>query len=203
MEVNDADMAAGALLRLGDVARRQGRYAMSLRLIQSAGRFAAILGCAPMQSRYWRTLARTHAEMGARAKFDEAIDLAVSVGCRDVPTHDRCGDNCRRKVLLEKGQGLTLLGNPSTALDIYDQVIPLLGKDERERGNFAILQAQALAHAGHLEAGVSRAIDGLDLARRYGSPRHVSRVTRMHDRLAHTWSASEPAMRTLRDALAS
>ena len=73
----------------------------------------------------------------------------------------------------------------------------------RERGSFAIIEAQALAHAGYLDAGVQRAIEGLELARSYGSARHVSRVQRMHDRLARTIPRTDPRLAELHDALAA
>jgi hypothetical protein len=81
-------------------------------------------------------------------------------------------------------------------LAIYDEVSPSSfdSERERERGSFLIIRAQALAHGGHLHEGVRLGVDGLELARGYGSARHVSRVQRMYDRLTRTWSPSEPAL---------
>lgn len=47
------------------------------------------------------------------------------------------------------------------------------------------------------------ALEGLELARSYGSPRHVSRVQRMHDRLAAELPATAPRLLELAEALAA
>lgn len=104
---------------------------------------------------------------------------------------------------LERGHGLTLLGDPGAALAIYEHAAPPRFRSDRERGSFLIIHAQALAHAGHLDEGVRLAIDGSELARSYQSRRHVSRVQRMYERLTRTWSPSEPHLMTLREALAA
>lgn len=49
--------------------------------------------------------------------------------------------------------------------------------------------------------GVRLATEGLTLARLYRSPRHVSRVQRMHDRLSVTSHRDSPRLRDLADAL--
>jgi hypothetical protein len=76
-------------------------------------------------------------------------------------------------------------------------------RTDRERGSFLIIRAQALAHAGDLHEGVRLAIDGLELARSYGSPRHVSRVQRMYDGLTDKLSPTARPLTDLRDALAA
>jgi hypothetical protein len=71
----------------------------------------------------------------------------------------------------------------------------------RDLGNFTILRAQAHAYAGNVDTGVKLALDGLAFARRYGSPRHVSRVQRMYDRLSQTPIGTSARMRDLAEAL--
>jgi tetratricopeptide (TPR) repeat protein len=195
-------MIAMALTQLGDVARRQGRYSTALRLLASTERHAASASTLTQVLRC-ETLARAHAETGDRGSFERAIDQAEQLAERISPEHHREGKHSPRGVRLERGQGLTLLGDPAAALAIYAEAAPPAFRPDRERGSFAIIEAQALAHAGHLDEGVRRAIEGLDLARSYGSPRHISRVQRMHDRLARTTPATDPRMVELRDALAA
>jgi transcriptional regulator with XRE-family HTH domain len=201
-ELGDVEMVVNAQTQLGDVARRRRRYPMALRLLEGAERHA-VTASLLTRALHWQTVARAHAEMGARPAFERAIERAGEVAILIPPEHHRDGDRSPRGILLEKGQGLTLLGDPRAALEIYDQVTPPVSGAERERGSFVIIRAQALAHAGHLDAGVHLAVEGLQLARSYDSPRHVSRVQRMYDRLTATWSPREPALVELHDALAA
>jgi len=57
------------------------------------------------------------------------------------------------------------------------------------------------AYAGNVDVGVRLGIEGLAFARRYDSPRHVSRVQRMYDRLGGTPIGSSARMRDLAEAL--
>jgi hypothetical protein len=150
-----------------------------------------------------RQLAAGLSELGDRARFERALGRAdtlagaISVERQRDPHHGPQG------LLLERGQGLTLLGRPTAALSIYEAVSPSTFESDRHRGSFLIIHAQALAHAGHLEEGVRVAVSGLELARGYASARHVSRVQRMYDRLTQTWSRSERSLVDLHDALAA
>lgn len=201
-ELGDADMTTAALTQLGDVARRQRRYSAALRLLISAERHAAS-GTVLIQVLRCQTLARAHAEIGERTEFEKAIARAETLAGTISPEHHREGDHSPRGVRLERGQGLTLLGDPNAALRIYEQNTPPVFRTDRERGSFLIILAQGLAHAGHLNEGVRRAIEGLELARRYESPRHISRVRRMYERLAAATPRPEPRLAELRDALAA
>jgi hypothetical protein len=198
----DHDLVARARTQLGDVARRQGRHSWALRLLESAERPVAAAG-AEAQVRHARVMARTYAELGDRKSFAQAIDTAWSTASM-VPSEDR-REGCHGPagVQLERGQGLTLLGEPRSALRIYAEAALPGEEGDREHGSFVIIHAQALAHSGDLDEGVRRAVHGLALARSYGSARHISRVQRMHDRLAQHWSPREPLLRELREALAS
>jgi hypothetical protein len=90
-------------------------------------------------------------------------------------------------VLHEKAHGHTLLWEPERALDIYADTEPAFRTASlRDLGNFTILKAKAHAYAGNVDVGVRLGIEGLAFARRYDSPRHVSRVQRMYDRLGGT-----------------
>jgi transcriptional regulator with XRE-family HTH domain len=200
VELGDPDMMSNAVIQLGDVARRRRRYHAALRLLHSAGRDEAAIPLA--QVRRSQTLARTYAETGDRSAFDQAIGRAEQLAGLVSADHHREGDHSPQGVRLEKAHGLTILGQPEAALAIYDKSAPTTFHTDRERGSFLIIHAQALAHAGHLSEGVRLGIEGLQLARNYRSPRHVSRVQRMHDRLTTVWPPSEPRLAELRDALA-
>lgn len=104
-------------------------------------------------------------------------------------------------VLHEKAHGYTLLWQAEQALDIYtDTEAAIRMASLRDLGNFTILKAQAHAYAGNVDVGVRLGIDGLAFARRYGSPRHVSRVQRMYDRLSDTPIGTSARMRDLAEA---
>lgn len=202
VELGDPDLASIAVIQFGDIARRRRRHNAAVRLLQSAERDVAGAGLLT-QVRRSQTLARTYAETGDRSAFDGAIGQAEQFAGWVSADHHREGEHSPQGVLLEKGQGLTLLGRPRAALAIYEESAPTSFRTARERGSFLIIHAQALAGAGHLDEGVRLAIEGLELARSYGSPRHVSRVQRMHDRLVTVWPRSEPRLVELREALAA
>ncbi len=202
VEAGDPDVIAMALVQLGDILRRRQNYGTTLQLLDASDHHAAAAGLLT-QVRRWQTLARAYAEMGERSPFEQAIDRAEQLAEGIPREHHQDGDHSPHGVRLERGQGLTLLGDPAAALSIYDQCSPFIFRSDRERGSFTIIHAQALAHAGHLDEGVRLAIEGIELARGYNSPRHLSRVQRMHDRLAAVWPRTEPHLVELREALAA
>jgi transcriptional regulator with XRE-family HTH domain len=202
LEVGDSDLIAGAQVELGDVARRRRQYGRALRLLDAAERQAATASVLT-QVRARQAQARAYAELGDRAPFERALARADELAGAMSRENQRDPNHSSHGLRLERGQGLTLLGRPEAALAIYDAVSPSTFESNRERGSFLIIHAQALAHAGHLDEGVRVAVSGLELARGYGSARHVSRVQRMYDRLALTWSRSEPSLVALHDALAA
>jgi transcriptional regulator with XRE-family HTH domain len=201
VELRDADMMARARIQQGDVARRQRSYRPAVALLAGTEHHAAA-GSLSTRVERWQVLARACAEMGELAGFDHAIGQAEDLALRLGPEHHNGGDQSPRGIRLERGQGLTLLGQPAAALAIYDEASPTSFGSDHERGSYLIIRAQALAHARHLDEGVRLACEGVQLARRYRSPRHVSRVHRMYERLLRTWSPSEPALTDLREILA-
>jgi transcriptional regulator with XRE-family HTH domain len=201
VDLGDADMVAHAQIQQADVARRQGRYGPAVALLDAAGRHASA-GSLTTRVARWQTLARAHAEMGDRTAFRRAIGRAEDLASGLAPEHHRGGDQSPRGVRLERGQGLTVLGEPEAALAIYDDEEPVAFGSEQERGSYLIILAQALAHARHLDEGVRVARAGVELAQSYRSARHVSRVQRMYRRLLRTWSPDEPALIELREILA-
>lgn len=201
-ELNDSDIVTLALTHQADVARRRGRYESAIRQLESAEALAKASGT-PTQGLRWQTLARCHAEYGNKAAFLRCIDVALDAAAH-LPDHEEASNNdfTYHEVTLERAHGLTLLWEPLAALEIYNcPENQATFRPLRELGNFTILRAQAHAYAGEIEEGVRLAIEGLTLARLYRSPRHVSRVQRMHDRLSVTCHRDSPHLRDLADAL--
>jgi len=201
VELGDPDLAAGAMIQLGDIARRRGRHRAGLRLL-AAARMDVAAASMPTQVRRCQTAARAHAEAGDRTAFDAEIGQAGQLAELAGAEAPDMATSSPQDVRLEHAQGLTVLGYATEALAIYETEQVVLATD-RQRGSYLIIRAQALAHAGHLDEGVRVALEGLALARSYGSARHVSRVQRMHDRLAVELPAFEPRLVELREALAA
>jgi tetratricopeptide (TPR) repeat protein len=153
VELGDSDMVAGAQVQLGDVARRRHQYGRALGLLDAAERHAAA-GSLATRIRAHQAQARTFAELGDRARFERAISRADGLAATIPREYQRAPDHGTQELRLERGQGLTLLGRPTAALAIYDQVSPSTFESDREHGSFLIIRAQALAHAGHLDEGV-------------------------------------------------
>ncbi len=70
-------------------------------------------------------------------------------------------------------------------------------------GSYTIIKAQAHTYSGDIEKGIDLAIQGIELARGYGSERHISRVQGMYDRLNVTSIGKHPRMKDLKEALMS
>jgi hypothetical protein len=201
VELGDPDLAAGAMIQLGDIARRRGLHTAGLRRLAAAKADVAAASM-PTRVRRCQTAARAHAEVGDRSAFDAEIDQAEELAVWAGAEAPDMATSSPQDVRLERAQGLTVLGCAAEALAIHEAEQPVLVTD-RQRGSYLIIRAQALAHAGHLDEGVAVALEGLALARSYGSARHVSRVQRMHDRLVRKLPASEPRLVQLREALAA
>jgi len=201
-ELNDSDIVALAMIHQGDVARRRGRYDGAVGYLEAAEPFARG-GCLQTRGLRWQTLARSHYDFGNRPGFSRSIDSALAIGAQ-LLGHQEVGNNdfTYQDVCFEQALGLALFGEGQQAVEIYERpehrtaVRPL-----RDRGSFTILRAQAYAYAGEIEEGVRLAIEGVALARSYDSPRHVSRVQRMYDRLRAAPTCDKAALRDLRDAL--
>jgi hypothetical protein len=179
-----------------------GRYESAIRQLEAAEALARA-SRTQTQGLRWQTLARCHAEYGNKAAFLRCIDVALDSAAQ-LPEHEEASNNdfTYEEVTLEQAQGLTLLWEPLAALEIYNRPENQTAfRPLREMGNFTILRAQAHAYAGEIEEGVRLAVEGLTLARLYCSPRHVSRVQRMHDRLSVTSHRDSPHLQDLADAL--
>jgi transcriptional regulator with XRE-family HTH domain len=198
-DVNALELAA---VHQGDLLRRRGEYELAVQRLQSAGSYAPQATLA-VEGLRQQTLARAHAEHGDEGSFAQAIEQAEAAARELEPSAEEWGSEFNLiGVLHEKAHGHTLLWEPEQALDIYAATEPAFRTASlRDLGNLTILKAQAHAYAGNVDVGVRLAIEGLAFARRYDSPRHVSRVQRMHDRLSGTPIGSSSHMRDLADAL--
>jgi transcriptional regulator with XRE-family HTH domain len=201
-ELNDSDIVALAMIHQGDVARRRGRYDEAVGYLEAAEPFASD-GRLQTRGLRWQTLARAQYDFGNKPGFSRSIDSALAIGAQ-LSGHQEAENNdfTYRDVCFEQALGLALFGEAHRAIEIYERpehrtaVRPL-----RDRGSFTILRAQAYAYAGEVEEGVRLAIEGVALARSYDSPRHVSRVQRMYDRLGTSPTCDRAALRDLRDVL--
>lgn len=201
-ELGDCDILALAAIHQGDVLRRRGQYQLAVQRLESAAPYAMQASRA-IEGLRQQTLARAHAEFGYRDAFYQAIDLAERTAAEAPPESEDWGAPFTlMSVLHEKAHGQTLLWEPDKALALYAQTEPAFqAASLRDLGNFTILKAQAHAYAGNVDVGVALGIEGLQFARRYGSPRHVSRVQRMYDRLSRTPIGTSARMRDLAEAL--
>lgn len=202
VELGDPNIAAIALIHQADLVRRQGRYDTAIRWLDAAEP-SARAGRQQTVGMRWQTLARAHAEFGNGPAFLDSImhahESAASLSPRSRGFND---DFTALGVLHEQAQGHTLLREPEKALEIYaDSERRVVFRSLRDLGNFTILRAQAHAYAGYVGEGVDLAMEGLQLARRYESERHVSRVRRMYERLTVTPLGRHPRLRDLREAL--
>jgi len=132
-----------------------------------------------------------------------AIDHAQEIALQTQSTLDAKYNQFNLiEVLQERAQGYTMLWQPQKALDIYketDQLKPF--RPLRDLGSYTIIKAQAYAFSGDIDEGVKLALKGLDIARGYGSKRHIARVQKMYDRLSTTPMSQHDLLRDLRDAL--
>jgi len=198
----DSDLRGLAAVHQGDLLRRRGEYELAVQRLEAAVPAAGGVG-GVVEGMRQQTLARAHAEYGHKDAFLQAIDAAeaqaIGLGAEAV---DWGNEFTITNVRHERAHGHTLLWEPEVALGIYlDAESGLHPTSLRDIGNLTILKAQAHTYAGNVDVGVTLAIEGLGLARRYGSARHVSRVQRLHDRVRDTPIGSSARMRDLADAL--
>lgn len=203
-ELHNPNVIGLAMMHQGDILRCRGRFEHAIKCLEAADKYA-VVGSKSTNGLRWQQLARSYAEYGHKSAFELAINEAEQVA-RNLDANDLDATSNQFNlidVLQERAQGYTLLGEPQKALEIYQESERLKPfRPMRELGVFIILQAQAHAYAGDVEAGVSFALQGLRLARGYNSKRHVSRVQRMYDRLSVTPVSKDRRLQDLRQALA-
>jgi transcriptional regulator with XRE-family HTH domain len=203
-ELNNPDIIALAMTHMGDILRKRGRYDSAIHCLMAAEPYAkaaeAFIG-----GKRWLTLARVHFEFGDETPFLKAIEKAQYIALQSRSTLDtKYNQFDLVEVLQEQAQGYTMLWKPQKALDIYketDHLRPF--RPLRDLGSYIIIKAQAHAFSGDIEQGVTLALNGLELAQRYYSTRHIARVQKMYNRLRTTPLGQHPRLRDLREALAS
>ncbi|GCE50945.1 helix-turn-helix protein [Thermosporothrix hazakensis] len=201
-ELHDVDIMCLAQIHQADVQRKRGRYEAAVKILH---RMQPIIDVAStlVQGVRWQILARAHAAYGFSAEFLDAIQRAEECAHLVKDNLDTQYNQFNRiEVLQEKAQGHTLLWEPEKALEIYaylDNLKPF--RPMRALGSYTIIKAQAYSYSGDMEKGVKLAVRGIELARHYGSQRHISRVQAMYDRLNITKLRNHKAMKELHAVL--
>lgn len=204
-ELKDNEIIALSLIHQGDMLRKRGRIELGIRALDAAQSFAHASNIC-VQGVRWQTLARAYAASGQKALFLDAIDRAEDAANNiDEQNLDSlCQQFNSIEARQERGQGHTVLWEPAQALEIYKEIEPLKPfRPVRDLGSYTILKAQAYAYAGDITTGVNLALQGIQLAKSYGSRRHLKRIKIMGERLSISKEGkSNPAELTkLREAL--
>ncbi len=186
-ELNDADMIASAMVHLGDVLRKRGRFETAVRCFEAAKPFAEV--AAPgIQGMRYQIMARAFSAYGDKQRFLRAIEQALEIAEHTQDTIDNLTNQFNLvECLQEQAQGFTMLWQPEKALEIYkktDHMRPF--RPLRDLGSYSIVKAQAYSYAGDLDKGLEYSLKGLDLASQYKSKRHVARLDGMYHRLSIT-----------------
>jgi tetratricopeptide (TPR) repeat protein len=201
-ELRDPDIQVLAKIYLADILRKRGRYQTAVALLEGMQPLAATASPV-VQGVRWRILARAHSSYAEPAKFLQTIDAAQEIAITLQETVDtQVHEFNLREVLQERAQGYTMLWQPEKALAIYQETDALRPfRPIRDLGSYTIVKAQAYSYAGDIDEGIHLALKGIELARVYGSKRHVSRVQGMYDRLSVTSLGNHPRLRDLKEAL--
>ncbi len=203
-ELRDPNIISLAQIHRADVLRKRGRYEAAVKLL-NAIRSLTESADEYVQGVRWQILARAHSAYGYKDLFLKSIDNAEEIATNIKQTIDTQYNQFNLvEVLQERGQGYTMLWLPEKALEIYPQTDKLKPfRPVREMGSYTIIKAQAYAYSGDIEQGIDLAIQGIKLARGYGSQRHISRVQVMYDRLNVTSIGKHPRVKDLKEALIS
>jgi tetratricopeptide (TPR) repeat protein len=203
-ELDDANIISLAQIHRADVLRKRGCYESAVRLLNSINSTIEAAN-QHVQGIRWQILARAHSVYGYQDQFLGAIDHAEDIATHTKETIDTQYNQFNLiEVLQERAQGYTMLWQPEKALEIYpetDRLKPF--RPIREMGSYTIIKAQAHTYSGNVDTGVDLAIQGVELARGYGSDRHISRVQGMYDRLRVTPLGKHPRMKDLKEILMS
>jgi transcriptional regulator with XRE-family HTH domain len=201
-ELGDANIISLAQIHRADILRKRGRYETATRML---GALRSTVGQAEdyILGVHYQILARAHSQYGYEQQFLEAIDNAENVAQNIKETIDTQYNQFNlTEVLQERAQGFTVLWQPEKALAIYlqtDKLKPF--RPVRAMGSYLIIKAQAHSYSGNMETGISLALRGIELAKGYGSRRHISRVQGMYDRLSVTPLGKHPLMKDLKEVL--
>jgi transcriptional regulator with XRE-family HTH domain len=201
-ELGDLNITSSAQIHRADILRKRGRYETATRML-GALRPTVEQVEDYVRGVYYQILARAHSQYGYENLFLEAIDNAEEIARNLKETIDTQYNQFNLvEVLQERAQGFTMLWQPEQALAIYTQTDELkLFRPVRAMGSYVIIKAQAHAYSGNMETGIALALEGIELARGYGSQRHISRVQGMYDRLSVTPLGKHPQMKVLKEIL--
>jgi transcriptional regulator with XRE-family HTH domain len=201
-ELKDPDIICLAQIHRADVLRKRGRYETAVNMLKAL-RPVATTASGFVQGIRWQILARLHYSYGYSDPFLAAIEQAEGIARDLKETIDTQYNQFNLvEVLQERAQGFTMLWKPEEALAIYPQTDKMKPfRPVREMGSYAIIKAQAHAFSGDMDTGIDLAIQGIELAKSYGSRRHISRVEIMYDRLLVTPLRQHQRMNDLKEAL--
>jgi tetratricopeptide (TPR) repeat protein len=201
-ELNDPDIIASAMIHLGDVLRKRGRFETAVRCFDAARPFADV--AAPgIQGMRHQLMARAFSGYGDEQRFLQSIEQALEIAAHTQDTIDNVANQFNLvECLQEQAQGFTILWKPERALEIYqetDRLRPF--RPLRDLGSYTIVKAQAYAYAGDLDRGLEYSLKGLDLASQYRSKRHLARLEIMYNRLHVTRMGQDRQLREIHEAL--
>ena len=201
-ELENPTIITLAQMQRSDLMRKRGRYETAVRMLTALSPTIEQTEDA-LRGPYYQILARAHAQHGYEKLFLEALDTAQEIA-RDIKesidTHYTQFNLL--EVLQERAWGLTMLGQAEKALSIYaqtDKMRPF--RPLRAQGLYVILKAQAYAYSGDMNTGIDLALQGIELARMYGSPRHISLTQEMYDQLSVTALGKHARMKELKEAV--
>jgi transcriptional regulator with XRE-family HTH domain len=201
-ELNDADIIASAMVHLGDVLRKRGRFETAVRCFE-AGKPFADRAAPGIQGMRHQIMARAFSAYGDEQRFLRSIDQALEIAEHTQDTIDNLTNQFNLvECLQEQAQGFTMLWKPERALEIYkqtDRMRPF--RPLRDLGSYSIVKAQAYAYAGDLDKGLEYSLKGLDLASQYRSKRHIARLDGMYHRLSITPMGRDKRLKEIHEAL--
>lgn len=201
-ELQDADLIALAMVHQGYLLRKRGRFETAFRCFESARPWA--MQASPyVRGTWYKIQARAYSVYGDQERFERTINEAQLIAESTDVTLDTLSNKFDLvEVLQEKAQGYTMLWQPEKALEIYkrtDVMRPF--RPLRDLGSYTMVKAQAHTYVGDIDYGVQLAMRGVEMARQYGSKRHVRRIEDMYDRLSVTPIGKTQQMRELHDFL--
>ncbi|MBE3558520.1 MAG: helix-turn-helix domain-containing protein [Ktedonobacteraceae bacterium] len=200
-ETGDPDLVALAIVHQSEMFRRRKWFEAALRRMAVAENYLKDHEVSPhIQGVLWRASAINHYVYRDEQGFLRAIDRASEIAENIKPTVDTVGNDFDRvEVLQVKAIGLTTLGKPEQAIEIYketDKLRPF--RPLRDQSSYHIIKAQSYCLAGDTQTGIKHAKEGMKLAEIIHSIRYIIRLQQMFDLVGATPLAKQRDMIDLR-----
>ena len=201
-ELNDADIITVGMSLQGIALKKRGRYEQAIHCFEAAKPYADVAspGVAGMHA---MLMARGFYDFGKKLEFEQSINAALEIATnlKDTIT-SLANEFSLDDVLCEQASGLTELGEPEKALEIYQEADRLRpNRLLRERGSFVITRAQAYLQALELDPGIELALQGIQLASEYQSRRHIGWLEKSYQRALQSPVKADKKLTVLRDGL--